>query len=84
MASPLQAAKRSVDLQKGGGLGRSRIRRDPPPVVVVKEVSPEDRDERDRRMAVVGIVAYALALTIIIIGLSGVTGWSPAEHIVRL
>jgi hypothetical protein len=77
MASPLQTGKQSVNLAAGEVRG-SRIRRDPPPAV--KEVVVRDPDERDARMVVIGIVTFALALFVIAIGFSSVTGWSPRHY----
>ena len=81
MASPLNTGKQSVDLASQG-VRVSKIRRDPPPVVR-KTVVP-DRDEVDRRAAAIGIVAVALALAVIIVGLASYNGWSPSEHVVRV
>jgi hypothetical protein len=79
MASPLQTGKQSVNLA-AGEVRISRIRRDPPPAV--KEVVVRDPDERDARMVVIGIVTFALALFVIAIGFSSVTGWSPRQYTV--
>jgi len=81
MASPLQTGKQSVDL--GSPDARpSRIRRDPPPVV--KELVIRDRDERDARIVVIGVVTFALALFIIVIGFTGVAGWSPSQYTIQI
>lgn len=77
MASPLQTAKQSVDLT-GPGVRASRIRRDPVPAA--KQTVVPDRDERDQRIVVIGILAFALAISIIIIGASSVLGWSPGQY----
>jgi hypothetical protein len=81
MAAPLQTGKQSVDLAASGARA-SRIRRDPPPVV--KEIVVPDRDGRDARIVVIGILAFALALLIIMIGLSSVMGWSPRQYTVQV
>lgn len=81
MASPLQAGKQSVDL-KAPAVRVSRIRRDPPPVV--KEVDPADLEEREAWAVVIGVISFALALAVIIVGLGGVGGWSPSEYNVHL
>ncbi|MDQ3479039.1 MAG: hypothetical protein M3438_07785, partial [Pseudomonadota bacterium] len=65
MAAPLQTAKQSVNLA-AGGVRVSRIRRDPPPVV--KQVANVDPEERDARTVVIGVVTFALALAVIILG----------------
>ena len=77
MASPLQTGKQSVNLA-AGEVRVSKIRRDPPPAV--KEIVVRDPDERDARMVVIGIVTFALALFVIAIGFSSVTGWSPRQY----
>lgn len=76
MARPLASGKQSVDLASGE-VRVSRIRRDPPPVVKKKEVHP---DEIDRRDAVIGVLAFALAIAVVIIAFSGFRGWSPREY----
>ena len=76
MASPLQTGKATVNLAAKGAPG-SRIRRDPPPVAR-KTVVP-DRDEQDRRTVPLGIVIFALALVVSIIGLASLGGWSPRQ-----
>lgn len=84
MASPLPTAKRTVDL-KAPPVRESRIRRDPPPPKPVKEITLADRDDRNRRAAMIGIVAFALALTAIIIGVSSyLVGWKPSEYTIEL
>jgi len=80
MASPLKTGKQAVDLAAPGARP-SRIRRDPPPVV--KEIAVPDPDERDARMVVIGIVTFALALFVIAIGFSSVTGWSPRQYTIH-
>lgn len=81
MASPLSTAKQSVDLTAAPVL-TSRIRRDPPSPA--KKLSPRARDERDHRQGIVGILAIALALFVIILGLSNAAGWSPRQYVIRL
>jgi hypothetical protein len=81
MASPLKTAKQSVNLASGE-VRVSRIRRDPPPVV--KEKAPVDPEERDRRDVVIGILAFALALFVILIAFSAYTGQSPREYIIQM
>ena len=67
MAKPLPTTKKSVDLARPAG-AVSRIRRDPPPPV--KPLSIHDRREQEKWAAVVGIIAFALALFAILWGLS--------------
>ncbi len=82
MAAPLQTAKQSVNLA-AGGVRVSRIRRDPPPVV--KKVANVDPEERDARTVVIGVITFALALAVIILGVGSVGGWSsPSEYTVHL
>jgi hypothetical protein len=81
MARPLPTAKQSVDLT-AAPVRVSRIRRDPPPPE--KKLAPRDRDERDHRQGVIGIVAIALALFVIMLGLSNAAGWSPRQYVIRL
>ena len=81
MAKPLGTGKPTVNLTAKGPPG-SRIRRDPPPVVT--RLSIEDRDDRDRRLAATGIIAFALAIVFVIVGLASYNGWSPSQHIVRV
>jgi len=81
MANFIQTRKKSVDL--AAPVARvSRIRRDPPPVV--KEVSAADIREREARTVVIGIVTMALALLVVLFGLSNATGWSPREYTIYI
>ena len=82
MASPLPTGKKSVNLASAPAVRVSRIRRDPPPKV--KEVPLRDIEEHDRRNAVIGVVTFALALFVILVGFSSVSGWSPSEYTLRL
>jgi len=77
MASPLQTGKKSVNLAPPE-VRVSRIRRDPPPPKL-KQLSLEERNDRDQRMAILGITAFALALFVIAVGFMSLTGWSPRE-----
>ena len=82
MAAPLQTGKRSVDLAAPAVRG-SRIRREPPPVA--KKVAEVDPEERDARTVILGVIAFALAFAIIIVGISSNLGnSSPSEHSVQL
>jgi hypothetical protein len=81
MASPLHTPKQAVDLATTPKRV-SRIRRDPPPKV--KEVTIADRDERDARIVVIGVIAFALAVVIVIVGLSSAFGWSPRQYTAHL
>jgi hypothetical protein len=84
MAAPLQTGKQSVDLASGEVRG-SRIRRAPPPQSQpTLKMSIEERDELHRRMIVIGMAAFALAVFVIVLGLGMVGTWSPGEHTVVL
>jgi hypothetical protein len=77
MAKPLSTAKQSVELASGG-VRVSKIRRDPPPAT--KQTVIPDRDERDERSVIFGVLAFTLAIMVIIIGLSAYNGWTPRQY----
>ena len=81
MASPHQPGKKSVDLATPA-VRVSRIRRDPPPPVTV--VSAVEVKERDSRAVVLGVVLMAVALFIVMIGLSNAAGWSPSQYTIHI
>ena len=80
MASPLQTGKKSVKLTPP--VPGSRSRRDPPPVV--KKVELRDPEEIEARTVLIGVVSFALAIVIIVIGISSNYGWSPADYNIEL
>lgn len=80
MARPTPTGKQSVNLATPGPRV-SRIRRDPPPVVKEKIVDP---DVVDRRDVVIGVVAFALAIFVIIIAFGDYSGWSPQEYSIEV
>ena len=81
MASQLQTRKTTVDL--AAPVARvSRIRRDPP--LKVKEVTFAEIKERDARHIVIGIIAVALAVFVILIGFTNVAGWSPSQVTIHI
>ena len=82
MAAPLGSGKQTVDLAAPGVRG-SRIRRDPPPKQALR-MSIAERDERHRRMMMIGVATFAAALFVIILALGSVGTWSPSEHTVHL
>jgi len=84
MARPLPSGKKSVDLAATGSVRVSRIRRDPPPKVKAKEVTIADRDQRDAWIVVLGVITFALAIAVIVVGVGGWTGFSPREYTVHL
>ena len=75
------SGKQTVDLTPPP-LRVSRIRRDPPPKV--KEISLEERNERDRRAAVIGIILFALSLFVIALGFSRAAGWSLSDYTLHI
>jgi len=80
MASPLKTGKKSANVA-AGEVRVSKIRRDPPPAV--KEIVVRDPDERDTRMVVIGIVAFALAIFVILLAFAIYSGWSPRQYTVH-
>jgi len=80
MARPLPTGKQSVNLAPPA-VRVSRIRRDPPPIVKEKIVHP---DVVDRRDVVIGVVAFALAIFVILLAFSKYSGWSPREYTIEL
>jgi hypothetical protein len=77
MASPLQSGKQAVDLA-APAVRVSKIRRDPPPKL--KEIVIRDRDEHNRRMAMIGVAAFTIALMIILFAVSVWAGWTPRQY----
>jgi hypothetical protein len=86
MASPLKNAKQSVALSSGGAerVPGSRIRREPPPPENAKKLEVRDHNVDDRRMAVIGIVVFALAMFVIIVAFAAMGGWTPRQYIARV
>ena len=80
MAAPLQTGKKSVNLASAPVPG-SRIRRDPPPKV--KEKPALDPEERDRRDAIIGVLAFTLAIFVIILAIASYNGWSPRQYVLE-
>ena len=81
MAKSLNSPKTPVSLAEQAARP-SRIRRDPPPVVR-KTVIP-DREEVDRRAVAIGIIAFGLAITVVVLAFGGWAGWSPSEYTVEI
>ena len=81
MASPLKTTKATVDTSSR--VPGSRIRREPPPPAPVKKLDIRDVDDRDRQLAMIGIVSFALAMFVIIIGFAAIGGWTPSQYIAR-
>lgn len=84
MARPIPTTKQAVKLD-AGGVRVSRIRRDPPPKVAVKQLTIRERNERDTKIVVIGVVTFALAIAVAIVGLSGNWGaWSPRQYVIHI
>lgn len=81
MASPLKSGKQPVSLAAGAPRV-SKIRRDPPPAV--RQTVVPDRDETDRRAAAVGIIVFALAVLVAVVGLGSWAGWSPSQYEIHI
>ena len=81
MAAPLQTSKSSVDLAATRVPG-SRIRRDPAPTM--KEITIPDRDQRDARMVVFGVILFALAIVVASLGLMAAGGWTAKDYVVNV
>lgn len=82
MAAPLKSSKSTVNLASGE-VKVSRIRRDPPPKPV-REMTLRERNERDMRIAIVGILAFAVGTFAILLAISHFTGWSPRDVVIRI
>jgi hypothetical protein len=81
MAQPMPVRKKAVDLAGGQRKVGSRIRRAPPPKPEKKLTAAELR-EREKRVVVTGMVAFALAITILLVTAGRWEGWSPANYVV--
>ena len=77
MASPLNNAKKKVDLATAGPRV-SRIRRNPPPPPKKEPIIA--REDRERISATLGVFAIALALAAVIAGVGIYAGWSPRDY----
>lgn len=76
VSKPLKPGRTAVELRPSS-IGRepeprpSRIRRDPPPRLAEKAIKPHP-EEREVWVVAIGVVSFALALTIIIIAIGNV------------
>jgi hypothetical protein len=82
MERPSRSAKRSANLA-GGGTKVSRIRRDPPPPPP-KKVTPGELREREAKVIIVGLIAAALAVSLILYQVSIWAGWSPSDTVIQI
>ena len=82
MASPLPTRKQSVDLGSSPTPRVSKIRRDPPPVV--KQLELRDPKDVERRDAIIGVLAFALSIFVIVLAIGGFNGWSPAQYTINI
>ena len=82
MANPLKSAKQTVDLAEPE-VRVSRIRRDPPPAKL-KQISIDERNERDQRNALIGIAAFTMALMVIIFAIAVWAGWTPRAYTLHM
>ena len=81
MARPLPTGKQTVNLASGE-VRVSKIRRDPPPPVKPKAL--RHPDEVNRSAVIVGVLAFALAIFVIIIAVGSYNGWSPRKYTVDI
>jgi hypothetical protein len=79
MARPLASGKKAVDLASGPRKLGSRIRRAPPPKPEKKLSAAELRD-REAWLIGTGMLAFAIALAVILIAVGRWAGWSPADY----
>ncbi|HEU4499193.1 MAG TPA: hypothetical protein VFR60_07625 [Sphingomicrobium sp.] len=77
MARPLPTGKQTVNLASGE-VRVSKIRRDPPPAEKPKAL--RHPDEVNRSAVIVGVVAFALAIFVIILAVGSYNGWSPRQY----
>ena len=87
MAVPQPTAKKSVDLASSPSATPnaprpSRIRRDPPPAVKAEVVA--DAEEQEQWALVIGILAFALAIFVIVLAAGRYAGWSPSQYTVEV
>lgn len=82
MARPLQSRKQSVDLGSSPGPRVSKIRRDPPPPEKPKAL--RHPDVVNRSDVVVGVMAFTLALVVLIFAFGSYSGWSLKEYRLEL
>ena len=85
MARPIPSGKQSVNLASNPASAAprvSRIRRDPPPPPAKETyVDPKDREQW---VVIVGILAFALAICVLIVAFGMYSDWSPSEYTVEV
>lgn len=72
-----------MDIAGGPRPVGSRIRRAPPPKPE-RKISAAELREREARLMVIGMVAVALAVSVILLSVARWQGWSPADYRVIL
>ena len=85
MTRPLQTGKQSVNLASNmasAGPRVSKIRRDPPPPV--KEKAAVDFEESEQWAVIVGVLAFALSIFVVIVAFGSYSRWSPREYKVEM
>ena len=80
MTRPTPTGKQSVDLASPEARP-SKIRRDPPPAV--KELVIRDPKELERRDVVIGVLAFALAIFVIILAFGSYSGGSSRGYTIE-
>lgn len=82
MARPFRSDKQTVDLAVRGPTV-SRIRRDPPPPPP-RKVTPGELRAREAKVIVIGVLAFGLAIFVLLVQLGQWAGWSPADYVIVL
>ena len=77
MASPRKA---SVDMGAPAKVG-SRIRRDPPPPPP-RKVTPSELREKEAKLMVAGIAAFAIAIALLLVSFGRGEGYNPQNYTV--
>ena len=70
MSKPFNPGRQSVELRP------SKIRREPPPAAPVRQTVLPDDSEREGWVVAIGVLAFALAITILIFWISDYTSSS--------
>lgn len=80
MTRPNPTGKKAVNLVPSG-VKVSRIRRDPPPAVKEKHVDLKERDQWD---VAIGVLVFALAIFVIILGFGNYMGREQSQSTVEV